>query len=292
MRRRVLLRSAGATLVAVSTTGCLFGVGGRGKGVGVEPVESFASFAAIQSTEFSAAQEDFVNHALGGEAYVTYGYRPFPDGTYIEVDDRFYKVGVNKTGTEQLTRTVLGADQVSDDAAGAVDVHAYPEADQEPVVYACRLALSRERQETERVEDPHRFVYVLRTRTAENSALLPEPEHPVVRMGDRTFRLWTEERDVTEEEFRSRLTLVAERPAAFRRATEDEFVIDLDAHELSPVQRDMIEEAITNGDYIETGRTSPELDELLTLLREEAPRRDSLIKYEGEYYRWDEWHSD
>lgn len=65
-------------------------------------------------------------------------------------------------------------------------------------------------------------------------------------MGDRTFRLWTEKR------------------------------------ELSPDQRDVIETAIANGDYVETGRTSPELDELLTLLREEEPRRDSLIKYEGD----------
>jgi hypothetical protein len=127
------------------------------------------------------------------------------------------------------------------------------------------------------------------TQSAENTTLLPDPEHPLVIYDERTFRLWTEERELAEDEFRSELIQIAEHPEGFRQSVEDEFVINLDAHELSSKQRDIIETAVTEGEYTESGSISSEFNELINLLRKEAPRHESLIKYEGDYYTWSYW---
>jgi hypothetical protein len=226
--------------------------------------------------------------------YGTHGHQPFSDGEFVEVDGTFYRVDVAETGTKRLRRTVLGADQVSNAAGEAVSIDTYPEADQRFVVIACRMALARERRDDDRDREGHetRYEVVFRTRSADDSALLPEPEYPLVTYDDRTFRLWTEERDLTEDEFRSTLTKIADDAETFRQQVEDEFVIDLDDRDLSGEQEEIIETAIETGEYTESGSISPAFNGLINLLREEEPRPRSLIKYEGEYYEWSYWHSD
>lgn len=291
MRRRSLLQALGAAFLTSATAGCFVGAGG-GNGLELEQVESFSRYTATQPPEFSDDQSELVESVLKDGQYVTYGYQPFSDGDYIEVDGTFYQVDVTKTGTRQMTRTVLGADQVSEQADDAVTFDTYREPDQEPVVFACRMAIARERRDNDRETDDNRYVVVFRTRSAEDSALLPEPDHPLVTYDDRIFRLWTEERELEEDEFRSEGTTVADTADEYRRAVEDEFVIDLDTHDLSAQQQEIVETAISEGEYTESGSISSEFNALINLLQDEEPRPGSLIKYQGEYYTWRYWHSD
>jgi hypothetical protein len=204
----------------------------------------------------------------------------------------FYRVEVTTTGTTKMTRSVLGADRVTGATDDAVPIEAYPEPDRESVVIACRLALARERRTPDVRDDASRYVVVFRGRSAENTALLPTPNHRLVTYDERTFRLWTEERELPEDEFRAELTKIATRPDGFRRSVEAEFVIDLDDQDLTSKQRDIIDTAAANGEYTESGRMSSEFHELIQLLREEAPRSESLIEYTGEYYTWSYWYSE
>lgn len=276
--------------LAAATAGCF--AGGGDSGLRFEPVESFASHAATQPTEFSAEQAALADAALESGAHVTYGHQPFVDGSYVEIDGRFYRADVRTTGTERLTRWVLGADLVSEPAEDAVGIDAYPAADREPVVFACRLAMARERRTPDRNGHDARYVVVFRTRSAADTTLLPEPEPSLVAYADETFRLWTEERELEEDEFRTELALVAEDRVAFRRAVESDFVIDVDALDLSSEQRDIVETAATEGEYTESGSSSAAFDGVVERLRDAAPRGNSLIEFEGQYYTWTYWHSD
>lgn len=290
IRRRTVLKSVGSSVIAASTAGCFVFPGG-GNGLRLESVD-LTNHAAHQYGELSTEKVALVEAARANGEYVTYGHQPFTDGEYVEVDGTFYRVDVTKTGTKQLTRMVLGAHHVAEASDDAVSTDTYPEPDQRFVVIACRMALARERRDDDREEHEARYVVVFRMRSGDNSKILPEPEYPLVTYDDRTFRLWTEERELTEDEFRSEVTKIAEDADSFRQKVEDEYVIDLDDHDLSGEQEEIIETAIETGEYTESGSISSAFNVLINLLQEEEPRPRSLVKYEGEYYTWSYWHSD
>lgn len=284
MNRRAYLQAIGGTVTAAWSAGCLFGMGG-GNGLELERVDSLAGFAAIQSTEFTATQTALVEETLANGEAATYGHRPFSDGEYLEFQGTFYRATVEQTGTKQMGRLILIADE-REEAGETISVADVPAHDREPVVLAIRFALVHDR-ENGREDLPEGYVF----RGEEQSIWIPEPEHEVIEHGDRTFHLRVEKRELEEDEYTTTLEPVASSPDEFENRIEAEFVIDLDAHELSDEQRDIIETAI-EGEYRESGSISPEFSTLITLLRDNEPRHESVIKYEGEYYAWTYWHSD
>lgn len=256
----------------------------------MERVEDFAGYASTSAPDFTDEQARLVEAVRSGGEHVTYGHRPFVEGAYVAVDGTFYRAQVERTGSERMTRWVLGAD-VGEDAEAPVAVDGLPETDVTPVVSACRRAIARE-QDDDRDRTSGEYVYVFRTIAEDETALLPRPEPGAVEYASRTFRLWTEERDVHEDEYTTTLEVVASDPDEFERRVEDEFVVDLDEHELDPGQRDVIETAIEEGEYSEDGEAPREFGELIDLLRDRAPGPRSLVKYDGEYYTWTSFHSD
>lgn len=290
MHRRTFLRIVSGSTLVSATAGCLFGTAGD-NGLELTEVDSLADHVAAQPSEFTDEQRSVVDAALPDGEYVTYGHRPFPDGSYLEVDGEFYRADVAETGTKRTSRTVLGAEEV-DDAPDAVPVEEYPDRDREPVVVACRLSMVRGRESDRANPPPDRYVYVFRTVSEDDTALLPAPRHEVVEYEGRTFQLWTEERELDEAEYATALSRVASSAGEFERRVEAEYVVDLDEYELTEDQRAIVETAIEEGEYRERGRSSDAFDDLIDLLREEQPRGDSLIESEGRYYAWTYWHSD
>lgn len=290
MNRRAFVRGAGGTALLAASAGCLFGAAG-GNRLELTPVDSLAGYAATQPAEFSAAQHRLVDEAHPEGDHITYGHRPFPGGAYLQVEGGFYRATLTESGTKQLTRTVLGATEIGD-ASDAVAVDEYPEGDRKPAMLACRLSIVRARESDRDDAPPARYVYVFRTTPANESSLLPTPRHEVVEYQDQTFRLWVEERDLTETEYTTTLGHIAGSTATFERAIQDEYVIDLDEHALTDAQRDIVETAIEEGAYTEQGQISDALDDLITLLRDERPREDAVLRYDDAYYTWDYSHSD
>lgn len=286
MKRRVYLQTIGGTIAAVWTAGCLIG---GGVGLEMERVERPAEFAAIQSSEFTPTQTTLVQKTLDEGEYTTYGHRPFRDGDYLEFQGTYYQATVEQTGTKQIERPVLIA-EVYNGTADAISPADLPTGEGQPAVLALRLAGIRDRED-DREDLPEGYVF--RTETAEGSIWLPEPdpEYAVVEFHDQPYQLRVEQRVLSEAEFETTFEHVASNTEEFEDVVKEKFVIDLDAEDLSAEQHEIIERAIEDG-YSESGSTSAEFNELVDLLRDADPRRDSLIKYEGEYYSWNQWHSD
>lgn len=289
MKRRDFLNAIGGTIAAVGSAGCLFGIRG-GNGLELEHVDRPAEFAAIQSSELTPTQTTLVEGALDDGNYTTYGHRPFSDGEYLEFRGAFYQTRVGQTGTKRLARMVLIAEEL-DEVDEAISVSDLPVNARQPAVLALRLAIVRDREDG-REDLPEGYVF--RGEEEEGSVWVPEPEpeHEVIEFDDRTFHLRVEERELEEDEYTTTLEPIAASPDEFEEVVEEEFVIDLDAHNLPPEQREIIETAIDEDGYRERGSISSEFNELINLIQNEAPRHDSLIKYEGEHYSWDYWHSD
>lgn len=286
MKRRDYLHNIGGTIAAVWTAGCLFG--GGGVGLEMERVERPAEFVAIQSSEFTPTQTTLVQQTLDEGEYTTYGNRPFGDGDYLEFRGKYYQASVEQTGTKQIERQVLIA-EVYNGTADAISLSDLPTGEGQPAVFALRMAVVRE-DEDEREDLPEGYVF--RTETAEGSIWLPEPEpeHTVIDFHDQTYQLRVVQRVLAEDEFKTTIERVASNTEEFEEIVDEKFVIDLDAQDLSDKQREIIETAIEEG-YSESGSISSEFDDLSDRLRNASPRRN-LIKYEGEYYSWNLWHSD
>lgn len=286
VKRREYLHTIGGTIAAVWTAGCLFG--GGGVGLEMERVERPANFVAIQSSEFTPTQTTLVQKTLDEGEYTTYGHRPFGDGDYLEFQGKYYQATVERTGTEQIERQVLIA-EVYNGTADAISLSDLPTGEGQPAVLAVRLAVVRE-DEDEREDLPEGYVF--RTETAEGSIWLPEPEpeYAVIESHDQTYQLRVVQRVLDEDEFKTTMERVASNTEEFEEIVDEKFVIDLNAQDLSDKQREIIDTAIEDG-YSESGSISTEFEDLIDLLRDAPPRRD-LIKYEGEYYSWNLWHSD
>lgn len=286
VKRREYLYTTGGTIAGVWTAGCL--IGGGGVGLEMERVEQPAEFAAIQSSEFTPAQTTLVQTTLDEGGYTTYGHRPFRDGDYLEFQGKYYQATVEQTGTKQIERQVLIA-EVYNGTADAISRTDLPTGKGQPAMLAVRLAVVRAGED---VQEDLPEGYVFRTETAERSIWLPEPEpeYSVIESHDQEFRLGVEQRVLAEDEFKTTLEHVASNTEEFEDIVNVEFVIDLDAQDLSDKQHEIIETAIEEG-YSESGSISPEFEDLTDLLRA-APQRRELINYEDEYYSWNLWHSD
>lgn len=286
VKRRDWLHTIGGTIAAVWTAGCLYG--GGGVGLEMERVERPAEFVAIQSSELTPTQTTLVQQTLDEGEYTTYGHGPFRDGDYLEFRGKYYQATVEQTGTKQIERQVLVA-EVYNGTADAISRTDLPNGAGQPAVLAHRMAVVRDRED-EREDLPEGYVF--RTETAEGSIWLPEPEpeYAVIDFHDQTYQLRVVQRVLDEDEFKTTLERVASSTEEFEDIVDEEFVIDLDAEDLSDKQREIIETAIEDG-YSESASISSEFDDLIDRLRAAPPRRD-LIKYEGEYYSWNLWHSD
>jgi len=277
MRRRRLL-VLGGVLAVSSLTGCFSGGGISLSLERVEPVDHFSTPADSMEGWRSEAADTVV----AGEEYVSYGRRPFPDTEYIENDGAYYRTEAKETGGESLRRKVLYADRAdTSNVTDAVGTDAYEGADRELVVEAYRLYLS----DTDIGRDSRRGITAIRVPENE-TALLPEPEHPYITVrGNETFRLRVEEHEIGETEYTTTATKVAEDEAGFVEHLNSEQIVEVKRSELPDEQREILDTAIEEGSYREQRGGEEAMGELLDSIYLEN-RSQRVLKYDGEYYEW------
>ena len=241
-----------------------------------------------------------VESAVAGERPTTYGYRPVPDGEYVERDGTYYRLAVVTTGLERIERPVLRLEWVGrldemDDPPGRVRFPALTRLDQRAVKIAYVAARHREMGGTApgTVVEAGGYVY-RRGYEGPTSAFAPEPLHDYVEYNGTVLEVSVERREFAEPARTGVAIPVADSEAEFERALDGEMVdARLDAEALSEDQRLML----YRDGYEETTPLSADYRALLADLGladaldaagEDPPRAENglYLALGEEYYRY------
>ncbi|QPV61800.1 hypothetical protein I7X12_13700 [Halosimplex litoreum] len=188
-----------------------------------------------------------VDAAVAGERPTTHGYRPIPDGEYVERDDTYYRLAVVTTGLERIERPVLRLEWVGrldelDDPPGRVRLPALTRLDQRAVKIAYVAARHREVGGTAPGGAVEAGGYVYRRGyEGPQSAFAPDPLHEHVEFNGTVLEVSVERREFAEPARTGVAIPVADSEAGFERALDGEMVdARLDPETLSEDQRPML----------------------------------------------------
>ncbi|ELZ27732.1 hypothetical protein C475_07420 [Halosimplex carlsbadense 2-9-1] len=207
-----------------------------------------------------------VEAAVAGERPTTHGYRPVPDGEYVERDGTYYRLSVVTTGLERIERPVLRLKWVGrldelEDPPERVRFPALTRLDQRAVKIAYVAARHRQMGGTAPggVVEAGGYVY-RRGYEGSQSGLAPDPLHDHVEYNGTVLEVSVERRTFAEPARTGVATPVADSEAGFERALDGEMVdARLDPETLSEDQRLML----SRDSYEETTPLSEGYRELL-----------------------------
>ncbi|QLH76031.1 hypothetical protein HZS55_01345 [Halosimplex rubrum] len=241
-----------------------------------------------------------VDAAVAGERPTTHGYRPVPDGEYVERDGTYYRLAVVTTGLERIERPVLRLGWVGrldelEDPPDRVRFPALTRLDQRAVKIAYVAARHREMGGTAPGDVIEAGGYVYRRGyEGPQSALAPDPIHDHVEYNGSVLEVSVERREFAEPARTGVAIPVADSEAEFERALDGDMVdARLDPEALSEDQRLML----VRDDYEETTPLSAGYRELLADLglgdlldagSERGPRAENglYLALGEEYYRY------
>jgi len=241
-----------------------------------------------------------VDAAVAGERPTTYGYRPVPDGEYVERDGTYYRLAVVTTGLERVERPVLRLEWVGrldelEDPPKRVRFPALTRLDQHAVKIAYVAARHRQMGGTAPgdVVEAGGYVY-RRDYEGPQSALAPDPQHDYVAYNGAVLEVAVERREFAEPARTGVAIPVAGSEPEFERTLDGEMVdARLDPETLSEDQRLML----SRDDYEETTPLSEgyrellvdlDLGDLLNIGTGADPRAENGLHLAlgGEYYRY------
>jgi len=207
-----------------------------------------------------------VDAAVAGERPTTHGYRPVPDGEYVERDGTYYRLAVVTTGLERIERPVLRLEWVGrldelEEPPKRVRFPALTRLDQHAVKIAYVAARHRQMGGTAPggVVEAGGYVY-RRGYEGPASGLAPDPLHDYVEYNGAVLEVSIERREFAEPARTGIAIPVADSEAGFERALDGEMVdARLDPETLSEDQRLML----YRDDYEETTPLSEGYRELL-----------------------------
>jgi len=260
VRRREFVGAAVALLVA----GC---VQDESSSLRLEPIDDVADYLVED------ADPESVEDALDN-GHVSYGTPLAEAGEYVRHEGVYYRATTEEAGTRRSERQVVVGEPV-EGSENAVEIDRYGGDDLEAVSSACRSALE---------SDDGTGYAVVRSEPG-RTELLPKPAYPVVRLGNAVCGLSIDTREVEEQGYETTLEKVADDREGFVEYVEETYVLDLDSANLTDAERKVLDTAVTEGEYEETGEMSEGFDSAVSRLDLQADRR--VLKYDGRYYEWE-----
>lgn len=259
MRRREFVGVAAALLA----TGC---VQDESRTLSLEPIDDVADYVTVEDDPeaFEKALDD---------GHVSYGEPVAETDEYVGYEGAYYRATTEEVGTERVERQAVVAERIGD-ADDAVEIDRYGEDDLQVVSSACRSAL----------ESDDGTGYAAVRSDPEDTELLPEPEHPRVRLGNAVCGLSIDTREVEEQGYETTLEKVADDRQGFVEYINETYALDLDSANLSEAEREVLDTATEEGEYTETGESSEGFASVVSRLNLQADRR--ILLYDGEYYEW------
>lgn len=228
--------------------------------------------------------------AVESGEYTVYGADPRPPFDrfdYVKYDDAYYRVETEEAESGTSMRHVLRAERVNaSEDVNAVEPGVYGD-DRETVVRAYQRRL---------MSEPSVRDFIPVRSPANETALLPEPEHPYVGVRNGTvYRLRVKEREVDETGYAVTSERVADNDTAFLRHLDAEKIATVRDDDLSEKQREVLNTAIEEDRYTAPSDGSEPRSELVDIFQRrgefDVPSNyDGVVKYNGEYYGWDSYY--
>jgi len=260
MQRREF--TAVAILFATAGAGC---IQDESQSLGLTPIDDIVEYVTVEDSPeaFEEALKD---------GYVSYDEPVLETGEYAQYRGMYYRGITEQAGTTAMERQVLIGRP--EDAQGAVEIDAYGDGDRRMVTKACQSGLESDSNTGHAVlpSDP------------EETELLPEPTYPRVRMGDAVCGLSLDTREVEVKRHRTKFEKVADDREQFLKYIDEKYVVEFDSDGLTDSEREVLETAVEEKEYSETGE-SEAFDSIASRLDITAERR--ILRYDGHYYRWE-----
>lgn len=275
--RRSFLAAAGS-LGAAALAGCSFSLGDADPSLSftlsTDSVGTSLAPAALWSppenpSPLSRHTADRVADTLAGERPTTYGYRPVPEGEYVERDGAYYELQVVATDLREIDRPVLRADWVGDveqleDPPEYVRRADLPPLDRRAVNAAYLAARAEEFDGGAPWHIVERGGYVYRRLDVAESELAPDPQHSHVAFNGTLLALSVDVVAIEEPAYTGDAVRVAGSKAAFERALDADLVdARIDESDLSDEQQRIL----ARGSYEETTPLSDAYRSLLEALQ-------------------------
>lgn len=314
MRRRALL-STGLTTAIAGCLGPAFGFGSgcsRGTDLRLSPTTDAetADGASDPIASLSPPEREAADTAIGGGDVTVWvpepASDPFADTDYLVADGTYYEPEttvvstVDRTGYEFTMETGPETTTTGERVAFA-DL---PAVDRAALYAALGYPNDREMERFERARSMSigSLLAYPDDEAESRSELVPEPAAETLRLGGRDFRFRIERTKPTRVETRRvEMRAVATDTAAFAALLYDRYGVDLDGHDLSAAQRDIVESAIADG-YDECApyseayadlqralgrpatRVTDDGDGVATTPTADMPERVDYANYEDEWY--------
>ena len=285
MLRRGFLIAAGVAL-----TGCLESVFrfGSSATLSLEPVDPIEHYP-VSADELEPRERTALEAAVESGEYTVYGADPRPPFhrfEYVKYEDAYYRVETDERESRSMNRYVLRAQRVNaSEGVDAVEPDVYGD-DRDTVVRAYQRRL---------MSEPSVRDFIPVRSPANETALLPEPEHPYVIGGDGTvYRLRVEDREVNERAYAVTTEHVADNDTAFLRHLDADKIATVRDDKLTEKQREVLNTAIEEDRYTAPPDAEPR-SELVDIFQRrgefDVPSNyDGVVKYNGEYYGWDSYY--
>lgn len=301
LTRRRILHLAGAATAALAGCGATpfeSGESARAYTLDVEPIAASpvdnALYEPSDDPLFGLPARETLAAILPDGRHTTAGYRPVPEGAYVEHEGSYYRTAVVITGRTPRRRTLVRVDPVpkADVPANATRLDSLDR----PSARVLKILHSDEQTggEGSSAELLSGDAYVLR-RPAERESELAAGEltGSVVTMTD--SGAWSYRVDVTRERVEETAYTTVAVPVADSRDAFREVVFasridaELGPGDLPAAERERLAAAIESGDYRETEPLSAAFASLLDRLgvRDvEGAVTGRRLWYDGEYYRY------